>query len=80
MKHISAHFDKVEEAVERFAFFPVRSTFSEKLIWFKKYVELRIYYDSGGKPPINKDCWNLIYTKAEYTYYCLRKSSTDCVN
>ena len=73
MKHISAHFDKVEEAYERFAWKPVRSTFSHKLIWFKKYIELKIYYDSAGRPPINKDSWSLIYTTSEYTYYCLRK-------
>ena len=73
MKHISAYLNKVEEAYERFAWRPVRSTFNQELIWFKKYIELKIYYDSAGHPPINKDSWSLIYTTSEYTYYCLKK-------
>lgn len=76
MKHISAHFNKLEEAVERFAYWPKRSTFTNKLIWFNKYIELHIYYDMSGKPPVNKNSWVLIYTMSEYTYYCLQKSNT----
>ena len=73
MKHISAYFDKVEEATKRFAFFPVRSTFSKKLIWFSNYIELNIFYDDMGRPPVKDHSWKLIYTPGEYTYYCLRK-------
>jgi len=74
MKHISAYYDKIEEEIECFAWWPIRSTFTEELIWFKKYIELRIYYDSMGTPPRNKDSRKLIYTKPEYTYYCLQKN------
>jgi hypothetical protein len=73
MKPISAYFDKVEHAVERFAWLPVRSSFSKQRIWLSKYVELHIYFDDQGKPPIKGRSWNLIYTPGEYTYYCLTK-------
>ena len=73
MKHISAYFDQVERAVERFAWLPVRSSFSKQLIWFNKYIELQIYFDDQGQPPLKSRSWNLIYTPHEYTYYCLTK-------
>lgn len=73
MKHISAYFDQVERAVERFAWLPVRSSFSKQLIWFSRYIELQIYFDDQGKPPVRSRSWNLIYTLSEYTYYCLAK-------
>jgi hypothetical protein len=73
MKHISAYFDKVERAVERFAWLPVRSSFSKQLIWFSRYIELQIYFDDQGRPPIRSRSWNLIYTSSEYTRYCLGK-------
>jgi hypothetical protein len=66
MKHISAHYDKVEQACERFAWWPVRSSFSGKLIWLKTYTELEIYYDDMGRPPIKSQKWSLIYTQQEY--------------
>lgn len=66
MKHISAYYDKVEQAYERFAWWPVRSSFSGKLIWFKTYTELEIYYDDMGRPPIKSQKWSLIYTQQEY--------------
>lgn len=65
--------DKVEEVTERFALLPVRSTFTKRLIWFKNYVELNIFYDDMGRPPVKDKSWKLIYTADEYTYYCLRK-------
>ena len=66
MKPISAYFDKVEQAVERFAWLPVRSSFSKQRIWLSRYVELHIYFDDQGKPPIKGRSWNLIYTQQEY--------------
>jgi hypothetical protein len=73
MKHISAYFDQVETAHEKFAWWPVRSSFSKKLIWFKKYVLLEITYDDMGRPPIKGRSWNLIYTQHEYLLYLLKK-------
>ena len=73
MKHISAHFDKVEEAVERFAWLPVRSSFSKQHIWLSRYVQMQNYLDDQGKPPIKGRSRELIYTTSEYTYYCLTK-------
>ena len=38
---------------ERFAWWPVRSTFSKKRIWFKKFWVGEIFFDAMGRPPIN---------------------------
>ena len=73
MKHISAYFDKVEKAEEKFAWWPVRSSFSKKRIWLTKYVLVSVYYDDMGKPPIKGRSWDLIYTKNEYLIYMLKK-------
>ena len=73
MKHISAYFDKIEEAEEKFAWWPVRSSFSKKLIWFKKYTVINIFYDDMGRPPIKERSWKLIYTQKEYILYLLKK-------
>jgi hypothetical protein len=73
MKHISAYFDQVEEATEKFAWWPVRSSFSKKQIWLKKYVLLKITYDDMGRPPIKGRSWDLIYTQNEYLLYLIKK-------
>lgn len=66
MKHISAFFDTVEQVNEKFAWLPIKSSFSKKRIWFKKYVEVEILYDDMGRPPIKGRSWKLIYTKNEW--------------
>ena len=38
--------DPKEVTLQKFAWFPIRSSFSRKLIWFKNYVEKQIYHDS----------------------------------
>lgn len=73
MKHISAYFDQVETANEKFAWWPVWTSFSNKMIWLKKYIELEIAFDDMGRPPIKGRSWNLIYTKNEYLLYLLKK-------
>ena len=73
MKHISAYFDQVETAHEKFAWWPVKTTFSKKVIWLKKYIELEITFDDMGRPPIKGRSWNLIYSKNEYLLYLLKK-------
>lgn len=75
MKHISAYFDKVEKAHEKFAWFPVRSSFSKKTIWLKKYVLLEILFDDMGRPPIKGRSWDLIYTQNEYLLYLIKKEA-----
>ena len=78
MKHISAFFDQVETAHEKFAWLPIRSSFGNKrLIWLKKYVRVDIYYDNMGRPPIKGRSWNFIYTKNEYLLYTIKKGSND---
>ena len=74
MKHISAYFDKVEKAQEKFAWWPIRSSFGDKkLIWLKKYVRVDVFYDDMGRPPIKERSWHFIYTKNEYLLMLLRK-------
>jgi hypothetical protein len=77
MKHISAYLGGPKERVEeKFAWFPTRSSFSKKRIWFKKYVVVKIYYDDMGRPPIKGITWDLIYTQNEYLMYLLKKDET----
>lgn len=58
---------------ERYAWLPVRSSWSKKRIWFKKYWEGDIYYDAMGRPPIKASSWKLIYTENEYLLMLLRE-------
>ena len=77
MKHISAYFDKVEKSEEKFAWWPVRSSFSKKRIWLKKYVLVSVFYDDMGRPPIKGRSWDLIYTMNEYLIYMLKKDEKE---
>ena len=65
--------DPKEVTLQKFAWFPVRSSFSRKLIWLKKYVEKQIYHDSEMSNPIRSNTFNLIYTQNEHLLYLLRK-------
>ena len=73
MKHISAFYDNVETAHQCFAWWPVRSSFSKKIIWLKNYVRLDIHYDTMGMAPKEGINWSLVYTPGEYTVYLLKK-------
>ena len=77
MKHISAYLGSPKERItEKFAWWPVRSSWSKQLIWFKKYVELECFYDDMGKPPIKSNSWKWIYTENEYLLMLLRRDET----
>lgn len=58
---------------ERYAYWPIRSSWSNKRIWLEKYWEGDIYYDSMGRPPIKERSWKLIYTENEYLLMLLRE-------
>jgi len=60
---------------ERYAWWPVRSTWSKKCIWLKKYWEGDIYYDVMGRPPIKASSWKLIYTENEYLLMLMREDA-----
>ena len=60
---------------EHYAWWPVRSSFSKKRIWFKKYHIGEIFYDAMGRPPIKEKSWKLIYTENEYLMYLLKKDN-----
>lgn len=65
--------DPKEVTLQKFAWFPVRSSFSRKLIWLKNYVEKQIYHDSEMSNPIRSNTFNLVYTQNEHLLYLLRK-------
>lgn len=58
---------------QRYAWWPVRSSWSKKLIWFKKYWYGQIYLDAMGRPPIKQTSWKLVYTENEYLLMLLRE-------
>ncbi len=58
---------------ERYAWWPVRSTFSKKFLWLDTYHVGEIFYDAMGRPPIHSSSWKLIYSKNEYLMYLLRR-------
>ena len=62
---------------ERFAWWPVRSTFSKKRIWLKKFWCGEIFYDAMGRPPIKGQSWKLLYTENEYLMYLLRQDKPE---
>lgn len=53
---------------DRFAWLPVRSTWSGKLIWFKKYYAYEYSFIKNNKTDKNR----FIYTKSEYLLTILR--------
>ena len=66
------------EWTEHFALWPIRSSWSKKLIWFKKYHKGEIFYDAMGRPPIKDKSWKLIYSENEYLMYLLKKDEELC--
>jgi hypothetical protein len=63
------------EWTERYAWAPVRSSYSKKRIWLKKYWQGEIFYDAMGRPPIKERSWKLIYTENEYLMMLLREDA-----
>jgi hypothetical protein len=64
--------DPVETIETKFALLPIKTT-SNKLIWFKKYVEVKVYLDSEMSHPIRSNTWVYRYTESEYMLRILRK-------
>ncbi len=60
---------------EKFAWWPVRSTFNKKIIWLSKYYIVHILYDDTGRPPLKSPSWPLTYTKNEYLLMLLRNEN-----
>jgi hypothetical protein len=58
--------------IQRYAWLPVRSSWSKRLIWLNKYWEGDIYYDAMGRPPLKQPSWKLIYTENEYLLMLLK--------
>ena len=65
-----------EKHEEKFAWWPVRSTFSKRRIWLQKYHIVHILYDQNGRPPMKGWSWQLTYTKNEYLMYLLKRDNT----
>ena len=67
--------DPQERAEEKRAWWWKR-TASGKLVWpGKKYVLIKTFYDSMGRPPINGLSWDRILTPNEYLVYQLSGDS-----
>ena len=60
---------------QRYAWLPVRSSWSKKRIWLKTYWTGQIYFDAMGRPPIKARYWQLIYTENEYLMMLLREDA-----
>lgn len=60
---------------EKYAYWPICSSWSKKRIWLKKYWEGNIYFDAMGRPPIKEKSWKLIYTENEYLMMLLREDA-----
>lgn len=57
---------------EKFAWWPVYSTFNKKRIWLSKYTVIHVLHDEMGRPPIKGYSWPLIYTKNEYLVHMIK--------
>lgn len=66
--------DPQENVIEKFAWWPVKSTWSKKIIWFRKYMQMDVYYDSELSNPIRSNTFTFRYTQNEYLLYLLRKN------
>jgi hypothetical protein len=62
---------------EDYAWWPVRSSWSKKRIWLKKFWRGKIYYDVMGRPPVKGNCWEIIYSENEYLLYLMRKEESN---
>lgn len=51
---------------ERYAWWPVRSTWSKKRIFLAKYWHGQIHYNIMGGPPFTKSNWVIILTENQY--------------
>jgi len=65
--------DPKETIQERFAWLPVKSTWSNKRIWLRKYIQMDVYHDSEMSHPIRSNTFTFVYSKNEYLLYLLRK-------
>ena len=70
-------FEPALEWNEDYAWLPVRSSWSKKRIWLKKFWRGKIYYDVMGRPPVKGNCWEIIYSENEYLLYLMRKEESN---
>lgn len=66
--------DPIETTTEEFAWWPVRSSFSKRRIWLKKYIKKEIYQDSELSHPLRSNTYTLIYTLNEHLLYLMRRN------
>ena len=62
-----------EKIEEKFAWWPIRSSFNKKYIWLKKYIVVEVYWDNSFNHPLRSNTWSFIYSKNEYLLYLIRK-------
>ena len=67
MKHISAYTNLEAEWNKHFAWLPIRSDITNRLIWLTHYWEYNIKIDNDGLfVPRTGKKWRMIYTREEY--------------
>lgn len=78
MKKVGDYLETDSETFERFAWLPKRMS-NDKLVWFKKYIELRHYVDLFGRPPLKNNWYSAFFTLEDYTFFLLKgnKFKTD---
>ena len=57
--------DPHEKWYRRFAWFPKRSTVTQRWIWMQHYWHVEVWMDSWGNQPIRDLTWNRIMTENE---------------
>lgn len=65
--------DPQERAVFRRAFWFIKTASGKKIWPGQRYVLVKTFFDSMGRPPIHSLSWDRIYTKNEYLMYTLKK-------
>ena len=71
MKKVGDYLETESETIERFALLPKRMS-NDKLVWFKKYVELRHYVNLLGHPFLRQNWYSAFFTPEDYTIFLLK--------
>ena len=74
MKKVGDYLDTNSETFERFAWLPRRMS-NDKLVWFKKYIELRHYVNLLGHPFLRENWYSAFFTPEDYTVFLLKNET-----
>ena len=74
MKKVGDYLETESETIERFALLPKRMS-NDKLVWFKKYIELRHYVNLLGHPFLRENWYSAFFTPEDYTVFLLKNET-----